>query len=80
MLTLPPSLALLITVQAMDKMEGEWQGVNLEIVGYRETGTYVLKGFDVIQQVHTYISSSQHPSSLLLTHPLLSPPSLSLSC
>ena len=35
--------------QAMDKMEGEWQGVNLEIVAYRETGTFVLKGFDVIQ-------------------------------
>ena len=37
--------------QAMDKMEGEWKGVNLEIVPYRETGTYVLKGFDVIQQL-----------------------------
>mgnify|MGYP003338858215 CR=1 FL=1 len=37
--------------QAMDKMEGEWKGVNLEIVAYRETGTYVLKGFDVVQQL-----------------------------
>ena len=35
--------------QAMDKMEGEWKGVNLDIQGYRETGTFVLKGFDVIQ-------------------------------
>ena len=37
--------------QAMDKMEGEWQGVNLEIVAYRETGTFVLKGFDTVQQL-----------------------------
>jgi dynein heavy chain len=36
---------------AMDKMEGEWKGVNLEIVAYRETGTFVLKGFDVVQQL-----------------------------
>ena len=35
--------------QAMDKMEGEWKGVNLDIQEYRETGTFVLKGFDVIQ-------------------------------
>ena len=37
--------------QAMDKMEGEWQGVELDVVSYRETGTFVLKGFDVIQQL-----------------------------
>lgn len=37
--------------QAMDKMEREWKGVNLEIVPYRETGTFVLRGFDVIQQL-----------------------------
>ena len=37
--------------QAMDKMEGEWKGVSLEIVAYRETGTYVLKGFDAVQQL-----------------------------
>ena len=37
--------------QALDKMEAEWKGVNLEIVAYRETGTYVLKGFDVVQQL-----------------------------
>ena len=34
-----------------DKMEAEWKGVNLEIVEYRETQTYVLKGFDEIQQL-----------------------------
>ena len=32
-------------------MEAEWKGVNLEIVEYRETQTYVLKGFDEIQQL-----------------------------
>ena len=37
--------------QAMDKMEGEWKGVNLDMSPYRETGTYVLKGFDVVQQL-----------------------------
>jgi dynein heavy chain len=37
--------------QALDKMEAEWKGVNLEIVEYRETQTYVLKGFDEIQQL-----------------------------
>ena len=37
--------------QAMDKMEGEWKGVNLEVQPYRETGTFVLKGFDVVQQL-----------------------------
>ena len=35
--------------QAMDKMEGEWKGVNLDVQEYRETKTFVLKGFDVIQ-------------------------------
>ena len=37
--------------QAMDKMEGEWKGINLEIAAYRETGTFVLKGFDAVQQL-----------------------------
>jgi hypothetical protein len=36
--------------QAMDKMEGEWKSVSLEVVLYRTTGTFVLKGADVIQQ------------------------------
>ena len=35
----------------MDKMEGEWKGINLEVQPYRETGTFVLKGFDVVQQL-----------------------------
>jgi dynein heavy chain, axonemal len=37
--------------QAMDKMQGEWQGVQLDIQPYRESGTFVLKGFDVVQQL-----------------------------
>ena len=37
--------------QAMDKMEGEWKGVNLDVQPYRESGTFVLKGFDVVQQL-----------------------------
>ena len=30
-------------------MEGEWSNVNLDISAYRESGTYVLKGFDEVQ-------------------------------
>ena len=51
---LPPTAhpATPLTIeQALDKMEAEWKGVNLEIVEYRETQTYVLKGFDEIQQL-----------------------------
>lgn len=32
-------------------MEGEWTDSRLEIVGYRETGTGVLKGVDEINTV-----------------------------
>lgn len=34
---------------ALDKMAREWEGVMLEVVAYRETGTYVLKGVDTLQ-------------------------------
>jgi dynein heavy chain len=34
--------------QALDKMEKEWESINLNIVHYRETGTGVLKGVDDI--------------------------------
>ncbi|CAM9875058.1 unnamed protein product, partial [Sphacelaria rigidula] len=37
--------------EALTKMEGEWTGTRLEIVGYRETGTGVLKGVDEINTV-----------------------------
>jgi dynein heavy chain len=36
---------------ALDKMEGEWSGVHLQIHPYRETGTGVLKGVDEINVV-----------------------------
>eukprot|EP00960_Hanusia_phi_P026860 746504-Hanusia_phi.AAC.16 len=36
---------------ALDKMMKEWSTMEFEIVPYRETGTYVLKGADDIQQV-----------------------------
>ena len=35
---------------AMDKMETEFKDVDFEIIAYRETGSYVLKGSDEIQQ------------------------------
>ena len=37
--------------QALDKMEREWEGRNLEIHPYRETGTGVLKGIDDINVI-----------------------------
>ena len=36
---------------AMDKMEGEWSSVDLDISAYRESGTFVLKGFDEVQML-----------------------------
>lgn len=37
--------------EALTKMEGEWTDTRLEIVGYRETGTGILKGVDEINTV-----------------------------
>lgn len=37
--------------QALDKMEKEWENMNLSIVHYRETGTGILKGVDDINVV-----------------------------
>lgn len=37
--------------EALTKMEGEWKDSRLEIVGYRETGTGILKGVDEINTV-----------------------------
>ena len=36
---------------ALDKMIREWEPMRFEIVPYRETGSYVLKGADDIQQM-----------------------------
>lgn len=37
--------------EALTKMEAEWTDSRLEIVGYRETGTGILKGVDEINTV-----------------------------
>lgn len=37
--------------EALTKMEAEWEDSRLEIVGYRETGTGILKGVDEINAV-----------------------------
>lgn len=37
--------------EALTKMEAEWKDSRLEIVGYRETGTGILKGVDEINTV-----------------------------
>ena len=37
--------------EALMKMEAEWEDSRLEIVGYRETGTGILKGVDEINTV-----------------------------
>jgi len=37
--------------QALNKMEGEWKGFELGVKAYRDTGTYVLGGWDEIFQL-----------------------------
>ena len=37
--------------QALDKMEAEWETINLETAEYRDSGTFVLRAADEIQQV-----------------------------
>jgi dynein heavy chain len=36
---------------ALDKMQKEWAGINITFAPYRETGTYVFRGSDEIQQI-----------------------------
>ena len=38
-------------LQAMDRMEAEWESVILEIVAYKETGTYIMKSGDETAQM-----------------------------
>lgn len=33
---------------ALDKMDGEWKSVNLEIIAYKDTGTFIMKASDEI--------------------------------
>ncbi|KAG9394461.1 dynein light chain binding [Carpediemonas membranifera] len=37
--------------EALDKMQGEWKNIQLDLHAYGETGSFVLKGSDDIQQV-----------------------------
>ncbi|XP_070580015.1 dynein axonemal heavy chain 1-like isoform X2 [Ptychodera flava] len=37
--------------QALDKMENEWKPVNFEIISYKDTGTYIMKGSDECTQL-----------------------------
>ncbi|KNE63057.1 hypothetical protein AMAG_08223 [Allomyces macrogynus ATCC 38327] len=36
---------------ALDKMEGEWRNVQLEVLAYRETGTYIMKLADEVTRL-----------------------------
>eukprot|EP00163_Fabomonas_tropica_P031149 TRINITY_DN730_c1_g1_i7.p1 TRINITY_DN730_c1_g1~~TRINITY_DN730_c1_g1_i7.p1 ORF type:complete len:4213 (+),score=1156.03 TRINITY_DN730_c1_g1_i7:1002-12641(+) len=49
--------------QALDKMEGEWADISFEILEYRKTGTYVVKGSDdIIQLLDDHIAMTQSMS------------------
>ena len=46
--------------QALDKMEAEWDPVNMEIVPYKETGTYIMKsGEETAQMLDDHIVMAQ---------------------
>ena len=47
-------------IQALDKMESEWESVDMEILSYKETGTYIMKiGEEVGQQLDDHIVMTQ---------------------
>ena len=47
-------------VQALDKMEAEWEPVLMEIVQYKETGTYIMKsGEETAQMLDDHIVMAQ---------------------
>ena len=37
--------------QALDKMEGEWRATDFDIVDYADSGTYIMKESEGIQQL-----------------------------
>ncbi|XP_059505480.1 dynein axonemal heavy chain 1 [Stegostoma tigrinum] len=37
--------------QALDKMEGEWEDINFDVMPYKETGTFILKSPDEASQL-----------------------------
>lgn len=47
-------------LQALDKMEAEWESVLMEISAYKETGTYIMKsGEESAQQLDDHIVMTQ---------------------
>eukprot|EP00118_Oscarella_pearsei_P012540 m.93002 g.93002 ORF g.93002 m.93002 type:complete len:4173 (+) comp36767_c0_seq9:102-12620(+) len=49
--------------QALDKMEGEWEPVSMEVMSYKETGTYIVKfGDDCTQLLDDHIVMTQSMS------------------
>ena len=46
--------------QALDKMEEEWEPILLEIIAYKETGTYIMRsGDESAQQLDDHIVMTQ---------------------
>lgn len=45
---------------ALDKMEAEWRPIDLTVMAYKETGTYIISGVDeIIQQLDDHIVMTQ---------------------
>ena len=52
--------SLFIYLQALDKMEEEWEPILLEIIAYKETGTYIMRsGDESAQQLDDHIVMTQ---------------------
>lgn len=49
-----------LLMQAMDRMESEWESIMLEIVSYKGTGTYIMKsGEETAQMLDDHIVMAQ---------------------
>ena len=59
----PAAICVYICVaypQALDKMEEEWEPILLEIIPYKETGTYIMRsGDESAQQLDDHIVMTQ---------------------
>ncbi|GFH11920.1 uncharacterized protein HaLaN_07505 [Haematococcus lacustris] len=40
-----------LMLQALDKMEAEWQGLEFRVLAYKDTGTFIIGGTDEVQMV-----------------------------
>lgn len=47
----PREMSFPCLLQAMDRMEAEWESIILEIVPYKETGTFIMKSGDETAQL-----------------------------